>query len=222
LGGNVLGGNVLGGNVLGVNVLGVNVLGDDEMGKEAVEETPLLVRIHSECFTGETLGSLRCDCADQLDQALRLIQQEGRGLVVYLKQEGRGIGLIEKLKAYNLQDQRYDTVAANVMLSHLPDGRSYDVAAHLLQDLGVGKVRLLTNNPDKVAQLQKAGIQVASQHPMVPTWWLCDTAALDTAKSVSLQHRAEADYYLQTKVQKMGHLLTLPNHLQSLQSLQPL
>ena len=128
---------------------------------------PLLARVHSECWTGETLGSLKCDCRDQLDRALSAIEAAGRGVVVYLRQEGRGIGLGNKIKAYALQAAGADTVEANEQLGFAPDLRSYDLAASILRDLGVSSVALMTNNPDKCAGLEKAGIAVARR---VPHW----------------------------------------------------
>lgn len=136
------------------------------------DEAPL-VRIHSECFTGETIGSQRCDCGEQLDEAFRLISSspEGRGVIVYLRQEGRGIGLLEKVKAYNLQDLGHDTVSANLLLGHHADSRTYDLAACILRDLNVSRVRLLTNNPEKMEQAEKEGIHVEERVSMVPRSW---------------------------------------------------
>lgn len=136
-------------------------------------ETPL-VRIHSECFTGETIGSQRCDCGEQLDEAFRLITLAGRGVIVYLRQEGRGIGLLEKMRAYNLQDLGHDTVTANLMLGHGADMRTYGIAGAILRDLGVAQegVRLLTNNPDKIKQIEGEGVAVAERVPMVPRSWV--------------------------------------------------
>ncbi|ORZ41393.1 GTP cyclohydrolase II-domain-containing protein, partial [Catenaria anguillulae PL171] len=136
----------------------------------SVHEPPL-VRLHSECFTGETISSVRCDCGDQLDEAMRLMSVEGNGVIVYLRQEGRGIGLLEKLRAYNLQDQGHDTVTANLLLNHPADLRTYDVASLILDDLGIHQVRLLTNNPDKMEQIAKVGIQVVDRVGMIPTHW---------------------------------------------------
>lgn len=147
-----------------------------------------LVRIHSECFTGETIGSQRCDCGEQLDEAIRLISEAydtssphsssrgkgeklGRGVIVYLRQEGRGIGLLDKLMAYNLQDMGHDTVSANILLGHLPDARKYDIASAILRDLGVEECRLLTNNPEKMEALEAEGVRVTERVGMVPRVW---------------------------------------------------
>ena len=146
---------------------------------EAQREPPL-VRIHSECFTGEVIGSQRCDCGEQLDEAFRLISTTGRGVVVYLRQEGRGIGLLEKMRAYNLQDLGHDTVAANLLLGHGADLRTYDIAGAILRDLGIPEVRLLTNNPDKIEQIEKEGIVVVERVAMVPRSW---TTPGNTARS---------------------------------------
>jgi GTP cyclohydrolase II len=148
-----------------------------------------LTRIHSECFTGDVLGSLRCDCGPQLDEAMRRINAAGAGVIVYLRQEGRGIGLAEKLKAYNLQDAGYDTVDANTMLGHQPDARTYDAAAAILRDLGVQSVRLLTNNPGKIDDLRALGIAVDARVPLEMT------------------ANPENAGYLTTKAERMGHLL---------------
>ena len=150
---------------------------------------PPLVRVHSECFTGDVLGSRRCDCGPQLAASMRLIAAEGRGALLYLRQEGRGIGLLEKLRAYNLQDIGYDTVEANLMLGHQPDLRDYRVAAEMLRDRGIIALRLLTNNPDKIAGLERCGLTVVERVP------------LETAV------HAENAHYLDTKVRRMRHLL---------------
>ncbi|VAW35638.1 3,4-dihydroxy-2-butanone 4-phosphate synthase / GTP cyclohydrolase II [hydrothermal vent metagenome] len=156
-----------------------------------VSNAATLVRVHSECFTGDVLGSLRCDCGPQLKQAMQEIAAAGAGIIVYLRQEGRGIGLLDKLRAYNLQDEGYDTVEANLILGHQPDGRDYIIAAHILRDLGVGKVRLLTNNPSKIEGLEQLGIPVVERVPLPP--------ALNV----------ENETYLATKVERMRHLLNL-------------
>lgn len=157
----------------------------------------VLVRVHSECFTGDVLGSRRCDCGLQLAAAMRLIAAEGQGVVVYLRQEGRGIGLLDKLRAYNLQDQGYDTVDANLMLGHEPDARDYTVAALILRDLGISSLRLLTNNPTKIEALQQAGLTVTARVPL-------QTAA-----------NPENIAYLSAKMRRMRHLLNLDRTLTS-------
>ncbi|MCA9996986.1 MAG: GTP cyclohydrolase II [Anaerolineales bacterium] len=151
----------------------------------------VLVRIHSECFTGDVLGSLRCDCGPQLNQAMKLIASEGVGVILYLRQEGRGIGLQNKLRAYNLQDEGYDTVDANLLLGHQADERDYSVAALMLDDLGVQSLRLLTNNPAKIEGLVAAGLRVTDRVPL-------QVASHD-----------ENAAYLETKVKRMRHLLDL-------------
>ncbi len=158
---------------------------------EITGQENVLTRVHSECFTGDVLGSLRCDCGPQLNQAMRLIAAEGRGVILYLRQEGRGIGLPDKLRAYNLQDQGYDTVDANLMLGHQADARDYTIAALILQDLGVQSLRLLTNNPLKVESLEELNIIVTERVP------------LQTAV-----HEENAAY-LATKVERMRHMLNL-------------
>ncbi|KAI9246238.1 GTP cyclohydrolase II-domain-containing protein [Phascolomyces articulosus] len=171
----------------------------------AQSSNPPLVRIHSECFTGETVHSARCDCGEQLDEAMRLMQEAGRGVVVYLRQEGRGIGLLEKLKAYNLQDLGHDTVAANVLLKHPPDARTYGIANAILEDLGLKDVMMLTNNPDKIEQLEAYGsIKVVERRAMVPRSWS------STPASSPLLGSKELDKYLAVKVRKMRHLLDVP------------
>jgi GTP cyclohydrolase II/3,4-dihydroxy 2-butanone 4-phosphate synthase/GTP cyclohydrolase II len=150
-------------------------------------EEPVLARVHSECWTGETLGSLKCDCREQLDRALAAIESAGRGVVVYLRQEGRGIGLGNKIKAYALQAEGADTVEANEQLGFAADLRSYDLAAAILSDLGVASVALMTNNPDKCAGLENAGIKVALR---VPHW------------GGPNEHNRD---YLEVKRTKLGH-----------------
>jgi GTP cyclohydrolase II len=157
------------------------VLGD-------VTGADVLTRVHSSCFTGEVLHSLRCDCRAQLDAALEKIGREGRGVVVYLVQEGRGIGLGNKVRAYELQDQGKDTVEANLELGFEADSRSYDLAAGILRDLGVTSVRLMTNNPAKRRGLEEAGLHVA---------------ALEAHRVGATEHNA---HYLEAKREKMGHL----------------
>jgi GTP cyclohydrolase II len=147
----------------------------------------VLARVHSECWTGETLGSQKCDCREQLDRALAAIAQAGRGVVVYLRQEGRGIGLGNKIRAYALQEQGADTVEANLELGFAADLRSYEMAAAILADLGVSAVALMTNNPDKVAGLEQAGVRVARR---VPHW------------GETHEHNQE---YLEAKRKRLGH-----------------
>ncbi|HEX8494463.1 MAG TPA: GTP cyclohydrolase II [Pyrinomonadaceae bacterium] len=151
----------------------------------------VLVRVHSECFTGDVLGSLRCDCGLQLEQSMKLIAEEGAGILLYLRQEGRGIGLANKLRAYNLQDKGYDTVDANLLLGHRMDERDYTTAALILKDLGVDSVRLLTNNPLKTESLLALGVAVTSRVPL-PSLVNPENAA-----------------YMMTKVQRMRHMLSL-------------
>ncbi|KAI7824504.1 GTP cyclohydrolase II-domain-containing protein, partial [Kickxella alabastrina] len=173
-----------------------------------------LVRIHSECFTGETVSSVRCDCGYQLAEAMRLIQREGRGVIVYLRQEGRGIGLLEKLKAYNLQDMGHDTVDANLLLNHPADARTYGAARAILVDLGVSKMRLLTNNVDKIRQICGAGagsssrLEVVCHVPMFPRWWL-ETGEEGAQAETGGSEDLEADKYLRTKAERMGHMLSM-------------
>lgn len=169
--------------------------------KPNLEDEGVLCRVHSECYTGETAWSARCDCGEQLNEAARLMTLEGTGIIVYLRQEGRGIGLGEKLKAYNLQDLGADTVQANLMLQHPVDGRSYGIATAILSDLGVRNVRLLTNNPDKIAAIEgdQKLIKVISRVPMVPLFW----QGRDGIDSQEIKK------YLETKVERMGHLLDI-------------
>jgi 3,4-dihydroxy 2-butanone 4-phosphate synthase/GTP cyclohydrolase II len=148
----------------------------------------VLARVHSACFTGEVLGSLRCDCRAQLDAALARIGREGRGVLVYMVQEGRGIGLGNKVRAYGLQDSGKDTVEANLALGFDPDLRSYELAAQILSDLGTTSVRLMTNNPDKRAGLERAGVVVDA----IEAHWVGAS-----------EHNAE---YLEAKRLKLGHL----------------
>jgi GTP cyclohydrolase II len=148
----------------------------------------VLTRVHSSCFTGEVMGSLRCDCRAQLDAALARIQREGRGVLVYLVQEGRGIGLGNKVRAYHLQDDGHDTVEANLALGFGADDRSYDLAAGILRELGVSSVRLMTNNPKKRAGLEQAGVKVDA----LEAHWVGES-----------EHNAD---YLEAKRLKLGHL----------------
>lgn len=154
-------------------------------------KTSVLARIHSECFTGDVLGSRRCDCGEQLQRAMELIAVEDCGVIVYLRQEGRGIGLLEKLRAYNLQDEGLDTVDANLALGHAVDDRDYSIAALILKDLGVTSMRLMTNNPSKITDLEQKGICIEERVPLIATVY-------------------DDNYsYLLTKAQRMHHLINL-------------
>ena len=165
-------------------------------------EDPCIVRIHSECYTGETAWSARCDCGEQFDEAGRIMGNDGHGCIVYLRQEGRGIGLGEKLKAYNLQDLGADTVQANLILRHPADGRSFSLATAILLDLGLAEIKLLTNNPDKILAVEgkNRDVKVLERVPMVPLAWKTE----DGIKS------KEIEGYLSTKIERMGHLLEKP------------
>lgn len=167
---------------------------------EDYEDT--LVRIHSECYTGETAWSARCDCGEQFDEAGRIMGKIGRGCIVYLRQEGRGIGLGEKLKAYNLQDLGADTVQANLLLRHPADARSFSLATAILLDLNLLSIKLLTNNPDKIVAVEGKDrlVKVTERVPMVPLAW----------KGKNGINSLEVDGYLRTKIERMGHLLQKP------------
>jgi GTP cyclohydrolase II len=155
-----------------------------------VRDKPPLVRIHSQCLTGDVFGSLRCDCRQQLEMALAMIAEQGAGVLIYEQQEGRGIGLMAKLQAYQLQDDGLDTVEANERLGFEADLRAFALPAGILKALGVEKVRLLSNNPDKVAALERGGIEVVERIP-------CEVTP-----------SSHAEDYLKTKKEKMGHLFT--------------
>lgn len=155
-----------------------------------ITEQPAVTRIHSQCFTGDTIFSLRCDCGEQLAESMKIISENGSGILLYLTQEGRGIGLANKIKAYALQEQGLDTVEANHSLGFAPDLRDYKIAADILQDLGITQVSLLTNNPNKIEQLTKYGIQVVKRIPL------------------QTKPNKYNKKYLQTKKQKLQHLLT--------------
>lgn len=176
----------------------IRVFHEDETGLDHVAlvlgdmsgPDPVLVRVHSECLTGDAFGSLRCDCGAQLDSALRQIQEVGWGCLVYLRQEGRGIGLHAKIQAYNLQDMGADTIEANLILGHPVDARDYKIASEILEAVGIDRVCLLTNNPDKIKQLTEHRINVVERMPLVVG------VGNDNME------------YLATKVEKMGHKIS--------------
>ena len=152
-------------------------------------DTPVLARVHSECLTGDALFSQKCDCGPQLQAAMQAVQQAGTGVIAYLRQEGRGIGLINKIRAYQLQDQGLDTVEANLALGLPIDARDFRLAQQMFAHLGIQQIRLLTNNPEKVQTLQAAGIQVVERVPL------------------QVGEHQENEQYLRTKAAKLGHLL---------------
>ncbi len=152
-------------------------------------EEPVLIRVHSECLTGDAFGSLRCDCGDQLAAAMKKIEAAGSGIILYMRQEGRGIGLINKLKAYALQDKGYDTVEANLALGFPEDMRDYGIGAQILKDLGVKRIRLMTNNPKKLVGLAGYNLEVVERVP------------------IQMNHNESNAYYLKTKKSKLGHML---------------
>ncbi|WP_457575100.1 bifunctional 3,4-dihydroxy-2-butanone-4-phosphate synthase/GTP cyclohydrolase II [Desulfolithobacter sp.] len=159
---------------------------------EISPDEPVMVRVHSECLTGDVFGSARCDCGAQLHAAMRMVDQEGKGVILYMRQEGRGIGLVNKIKAYNLQDEEgLDTVEANVQLGFKPDLRDYGIGAQILRDLGVRKMRLLTNNPKKIVGLEGYGLEVVGRLP------------------IEVVCEPENKEYLRCKRDKMGHILEL-------------
>jgi 3,4-dihydroxy 2-butanone 4-phosphate synthase/GTP cyclohydrolase II len=154
-------------------------------------DVPTLVRIHSQCLTGDVFGSIKCDCGLQLEKAMELIEAEGFGAIVYQQQEGRGIGIINKIRAYALQDEGADTVEANEQLGFAIDERNYQQCAEILFDLGLCKVRVMSNNPDKIEALEKAGLQVIERVP------------------IEVESKEPAAHYLRTKREKLGHLLKI-------------
>ena len=156
---------------------------------EVKDQNDVLVRVHSECFTGDVLGSRRCDCGEQLRKSTQMIAEAGRGVMLYLRQEGRGIGLLNKLRAYNLQDQGYDTVDANLVLGHQADEREYDIAALIIRDLGINSIHLITNNPHKINSLTALNVSI--------------TARVELHTTVYPDNLA----YLRTKAERMNHLL---------------
>jgi 3,4-dihydroxy 2-butanone 4-phosphate synthase / GTP cyclohydrolase II len=159
------------------------------------KDEPVLVRLHSSCFTGDIFGSLRCDCGTQLRRAMEMVEAEGKGVVIYLSQEGRGIGLLNKIKAYRLQDEGLDTVQANIKLGFGEDERDYGVGASILRELGLGKVRLISNNPVKRAGLEGYGIKIIETIPLI------------------IESNPHNKFYLETKANKMGHDLTCYKHV---------
>ncbi|MEO5858000.1 MAG: GTP cyclohydrolase II [Pyrinomonadaceae bacterium] len=152
-------------------------------------EVPTLVRIHSQCLTGDVFGSIKCDCGPQLNEAMNMIQAEGRGAIVYQQQEGRGIGILNKIRAYALQDQGADTVEANEALGFAIDARTYEQCAEILFDLGLCQVKVISNNPDKLHALEDAGLTIVERIP------------------IEVETDAPAAHYLRVKKEKMGHLL---------------
>lgn len=161
----------------------------DAAGQVSQTDEPVLIRVHSECLTGDVFGSQRCECGEQLHLAMQVLQREGRGVLIYLRQEGRGIGLLNKLRAYGLQDQGFDTVEANQKLGFPPDKRDYGVGAQILRDLGVRRVRILTNNPKKVSRLEVYGLEVVEQRP------------------IEIPPNETNRKYLEAKRRKLGHTL---------------
>ncbi len=156
---------------------------------ELKKDVPTLVRIHSQCLTGDVFGSIKCDCGPQLNKAMEMIEKEGRGAIVYQQQEGRGIGIVNKIRAYALQDEGADTIEANEKLGFAIDARNYQQCAEILSDIGLCKVRVMTNNPDKLRALKNAGLQIIERVPL------------------EVESQEPAAHYLRTKKEKMGHLL---------------
>ena len=159
------------------------------------KDEPVLVRVHSSCFTGDIFGSLRCDCGPQLHKAMEIVEKEGKGVIIYLNQEGRGIGLLNKIRAYRLQDEGMDTVQANIKLGFGEDERDYGVGANIMMKLGLGKIRLISNNPVKRAGLEGYGIKIVETIPLI------------------IEPNPHNKFYLETKASKMGHDLTCSKHI---------
>ena len=159
------------------------------------KDEPVLVRLHSSCFTGDIFGSMRCDCGPQLQKAMSMVEAEGKGVVIYLSQEGRGIGLLNKIKAYRLQEEGMDTIQANLKLGFAEDERDYGVGASIMRELGLGNVRLISNNPVKRAGLEGYGIKIVETIPLV------------------IESNPHNKFYLETKANKMGHNLTCYKHI---------
>jgi 3,4-dihydroxy 2-butanone 4-phosphate synthase / GTP cyclohydrolase II len=158
------------------------------------KDEPVLTRVHSSCITGDIFGSMRCDCGDQLHRAMQMIEEEGKGVILYLSQEGRGIGLFNKMKAYKLQEQGMDTVQANIELGFEEDERDYGVGANILRELGLGKLRLITNNPKKRIGLEGYGLEIVENLP------------------IRIEPNVHNRFYLETKAEKMGHFLNLAKY----------
>ena len=160
---------------------------------EMRKDTPTLVRIHSQCLTGDVFGSIKCDCGLQLKRAIEMIEVEGRGAIVYQQQEGRGIGIINKIRAYALQDEGADTIEANERLGFAVDAREYQQCAEIFLDLGLYQVRVMSNNPDKISALEAAGLQIVERVPL------------------EVKSEKPAAHYMRTKKEKLGHLLEYIN-----------
>lgn len=176
------------------NIAGYRSLTSDEefvvlYKGEMTGEVPTLVRIHSQCLTGDVFGSIKCDCGPQLHKTMEMIDAEGRGAIVYQQQEGRGIGILNKIRAYALQDAGADTVEANERLGFEVDARNYEQCAEILFDLGLCKVRVISNNPEKLAALERAGLEIVERIP------------------IEVEAAAPAAHYMRTKKEKLGHLL---------------